>query len=63
MGDGTKGTVNGQRYTKDGPTAAELALYPEYSSGDSKVVDALPQHAGVNVPFPQLVSGRQCGIS
>jgi hypothetical protein len=56
-GDGTKGTVNGQWYTKDGPTAEELALYPEYSSGDSKVVDALPQVAGVNVPIPTVGVG------
>jgi hypothetical protein len=57
VGDGTQGTVNGQRYTKDGPTAEELALYPEYSSGDSKVVDALPQVAGVNVPIPTVGVG------
>jgi hypothetical protein len=57
VGDGTLGTVNGQRYTKDGPTAEEYALYPEYSVGDSKVVDALPQIAGVNVPIPTVGVG------
>jgi peptide/nickel transport system substrate-binding protein len=56
-GDGTRGTVNGQWYTKDGPTAAEYALYPEYSVGDSAVVDALPQVDGVNVPIPTVGVG------
>lgn len=63
IGDGTQGTVSGQRYTKDGPTAEEYALYPEYSVGDSKVVDALPQVAGVNVPIPTVgVGGSQWSL-
>jgi hypothetical protein len=58
-GDGTKGSVNGQWYTKDGPTAAELALYPEYSSGDSKVVNALPNWGDgkVHVAIPTVNVG------
>jgi hypothetical protein len=63
VGDGTNGTVKGQRYTKDGPTAAELALYPEYSVGDSKVEDALPQVSGVNVPIPTVgISSSMWGL-
>jgi len=58
-GDGTKGSVNGQWYTKDGPTADELALYPEYSSGDSKVVNALPAWGDgkVHVAIPTVGVG------
>jgi hypothetical protein len=57
VGDGTRGTVNGQLYTLDGPTAEEYTLYPEYSMGDSKVVDALPEMPGVNVPIPTVGIG------
>jgi hypothetical protein len=58
-GDGTKGSVSGQWYTKDGPTADELALYPEYSSGDSKVVNALPSWGDgkVHVAIPTVGAG------
>jgi hypothetical protein len=62
-GDGTKGTVNGMWYTKDGPTAEEYAMYQEYLVGDSKVVDALPQVDGVNVPIPTVgVGSSQWGL-
>jgi hypothetical protein len=49
IGDGTGGTIKGMRYTKYGPSAQELATYPEYSSGDSAVTN-LPTYPHVPIP-------------
>lgn len=42
---------DGTWYTKNGPTAAENATYPEYVYGDAAVVDQDSEHDGINVPL------------